>query len=135
MPSLARRTRVLLVLAAFGAALAAWQGAAAASLTVTGATLDGSDTTSTSSPPGRRAPRHGHRQAATARDWRATQYEFGSRRLLCANTDDGDSDGTSSRDFNVTAPGAPGDYEMNVYARSRTTAPGPRACPGAFPRP
>ena len=55
MPPLARRTRVILALAALVAALAAWQGVAMGATTVTGATLEGAgvgDVTSTSSPGG-----------------------------------------------------------------------------------
>ena len=50
MPALARRTRVILALAVAVATFVAWQGLAAAALTVTNATLNGK--ASTSGPPG-----------------------------------------------------------------------------------
>jgi hypothetical protein len=72
---LARRTRVILGLAALVAALAAWQGAAAGQISVTSATLDG--VTSTSAPPGSVIPAQAKASVANT-TWRATQVRWGS---------------------------------------------------------
>ncbi len=128
MPALARRTRVVLALAAFVAALAAWQGVAAGA-EVTGATLEGAgvgDVTSTSSPGGSVLPATATVKLAFAESWNRTQVNFRNVAsdvvtTRCVNTDNyfGEMGGsTPTVSFNVTAPGPPGDYHVTFFAHS-----------------
>src|SRR5687768_1022800 len=111
MPALTRRTRVILALVAFAAALAAWQGLAAAAITTTSATLD--DVTSTSSPPGGVIPAQVKAKVDAPSTWRATAVQFGSQSPICVDHDNvGAGLVTRTRDFSVTAPGTPGEYDV-----------------------
>jgi hypothetical protein len=105
MPSLARRTRVILGLVVLLAALAAWQGAAVAAWNATGATIEGK--ASTTSPPG--GVLKAKVTATGSGPWDATSVAFGSLRPDCVNHGDG---GASSKEFNITAPGPPGEYDV-----------------------
>ena len=84
MPPFARRTRVILGLAALVAALAAWQGAAMGALTATNAFLDDSTNgetgfaTSVSSPPGGVFRALVTADVTTPDTWRATRHDLNS---------------------------------------------------------
>ena len=110
MSSLAHRARVMTALAVSVVALAAWPSVAAGALNATGAKLNGA--TSVSTPPG------GVFNArvtttVTSGTWRATQVE-GGLQPACADHDNRTSTGTE--DFNVTAPGEPGNYDAEFTA-------------------
>jgi uncharacterized repeat protein (TIGR01451 family) len=115
MSSVARGVGVATALAVVLAAIAALPGVAAASLTVTKATIDG--VTSTSSPPGGVMEARVTATASGSDRWEGTQYRFGSGQRICVNTDD--TGGTGSDSFNVTAPGTPGNYDAGFTARGR----------------
>jgi uncharacterized repeat protein (TIGR01451 family) len=121
MSALARRTRVVVALAALVAALAAWQGAAAAALTVASATLDttsNGDTgpvTSVSTPAG--GVLGAEVKATDTSSWRGTRYDLksdppGTATGTCIDHDNG----RKSADFNVTAPAGPGKYDAEFQA-------------------
>ena len=126
MPPLARRTRVILALAALVAAFAAWQGVAMGA-TVTGATLEGAgvgNVTSTSSPGGSVLPATATVKVVPGESWTRTRVDVQRRRLLtlsrpvASNTGNHSRAGTSTESFNVTAPGPPGDYDVTFFAHS-----------------
>ena len=114
------RARALIALIAFAAAIAAWQGAASAALTVTGATLDG--VSSTSTPPGGVLQAEVTGKVTSPSTWRGTRQRIGGD-SACVNTPDRGS-GSQSVDFNVTAPGTPGAYDAGF------TAAGANDCSG-----
>jgi hypothetical protein len=120
MPPSARRARVILVLVAFAVALGAWPAVASAGLEVTNATLDG--VKSMSSPPGGVMTARVEGKATGGDRWRGTQYRFGSNPKLCVNTPD--SSGNKTVEFNVTAPGDPGDYDVGFTARGANNCSG-----------
>lgn len=99
-------------MAAVAAALVAWQGAASAALTVTGATLDG--VTSTSTPPGGVLGARVTTAVTQPDTWRATRARIGAD-SSCVNHDD-KGQGTQSVGFNLTAPGTPGAYPAGFTA-------------------
>jgi hypothetical protein len=118
---LARRGSGTLAFTGVLVALAAWPGAALADLTLTGATLDGA--TSLQSPPGgvMRASVSGH--ATRGQTWRGTQYQWGNQGRVCVDT--GSRSGRNRTvDFNVTAPGDPGEYDAGFTARGRDNCTG-----------
>lgn len=118
MPSPARAT---LLLVASVIALVAWPSSASASLTVTGATLDG--VTSTSSPPGGVMQARVTGKATGQDDWAGTQYRFGANQRQCVNTSDTHG-GNKTVEFNVTAPGTPGNYDAGFTARGTNNCGG-----------
>ena len=136
MPPLARRTRVILALAALIAALVAWQGAALGA-EVTGATLEGA--TSTSSPGGSVLPATATAKLAFGESWNRTQVNFRNVAssvvtTRCVNTANyfGELGGsTPTVSFNVTAPGPPGDYDVTFFAHSGSDCTA--QVPGGFP--
>jgi hypothetical protein len=93
-------------------ALAVWPSAASAAVEVTGATLD--DSTSTSSPPGGVMRARVTVKLSDDDDWRSTRVRIGSD-TDCVNTDN-HGGGTNSEEFNVTAPGDPGTYNVTFIA-------------------
>ena len=129
------------MLATIGAALAlaVSPSAAAAALEVTAATID--SVTSTSSPPGGVLEARVKGQASGSDAWRGTEYRFGGGAQRCVNTPN--TGGSQTVEFNVTAPGDPGNYDAGFTARGtdscggaaspekvlrealRVTAPGP----------
>jgi hypothetical protein len=111
MPPVARRTRVLLVLAGLVVVLAAWPSTASAALQVTSATID--DSTSTSSPPGGVMRARVTVKRTSGDDWHSTRVTIGST-TDCVDTDNHDGSGTDSDSFNVTAPGGPGTGPYDV---------------------
>jgi uncharacterized repeat protein (TIGR01451 family) len=111
MPRPPRRTRVVLAMVVFVAALAAWQGAAVGLVTVTGATIDG--VTSTSAPPGS-VLRADVTADVSQGKWRGTTHSFApGPGAQCVNTADKDPGTGRTVNFNVTAPGVPRDYNAN----------------------
>ena len=112
MPSLPRWTRVIIALVVFAAALAAWQGAALGAITNTGATIEGV-ASAPDAPAGSVLPAQVTATVSTPSTWRATNVQFGSQAPLCADhSDQGAGTGTKTKNFNVTAPGTPGDYDV-----------------------
>lgn len=117
MPPLARRTRVILALAALIAAFAAWQGVAAGA-TIRDATIEG--VTSTSSPPASVLPASVTVSLLPGENWRFTSVAFtptggGETVTRCIDTDNhsgGLFGRTQVENFNVTAPGPPGSYDV-----------------------
>ncbi len=111
-----RRVRVILLLVGSVIALAAWPNVASADLTVTGATIDGDGVTSTNSPPGGVMGARVTGDAVNGQTWRGTQYQWGDNGRQCVNTDD-KSGNNRAVEFNVTAPGDPGNYDAGFTAR------------------
>jgi uncharacterized repeat protein (TIGR01451 family) len=120
MRPFAVRGRGIFALAGFLVTLAAMPSGAAATLNVTSATIDG--VTSTSSPPGGVLKARVTGEATGTDTWRGTRYRFGSNPGQCVDTADGA--GTKTVDLNVTAPGAPGNYDAGF------TATGANNCSG-----
>lgn len=118
MPRFTRTRWVLLAVAAVIGALAALPSVAAASLQVTGATLDG--VTSTNSPPGGVMEARVTGSASGGDSWQGTEYRFGANPWNCENT----SGGSGSKAFDVTAPADPGSYDMGFRARGTNNCGG-----------
>jgi von Willebrand factor type A domain len=115
--------RGLILVALLAAALASGPGVAAGALTVTSATLDRA--TSVSTPPG------GVISASVTtritppnRSWRSTRQRLGTA-TTCMNTRDRSGPGLRRADYDLAAPGAPGDYDAGFAAA------GGRDCSGA----
>jgi uncharacterized repeat protein (TIGR01451 family) len=118
MPPLARRTRVILALAALVAALAAWQGAALG-ISIDSAKLDVTSNGDTNPATSVSSPAGGVIRAdldTSSGSWQSTRYDIKS---------DPPSTGTSTchnggGDFDLTAPAAPGTYdvEFQVFEKS-----------------
>ena len=126
MPPLARRTRVILALAALVAALVAWQGAAVGA-TIHDATLADAGTaaggaTSTSSPGGSVLPATVTAKVLPGETWNRTRVDFrnvASNVVTTRCIDTGSrGSGLSKASFNVTVPGPPGDYDVTFIAVS-----------------
>jgi uncharacterized repeat protein (TIGR01451 family) len=115
MACLARRVRRTLAVIGPVIGLAVWPGAASAALTISSATIDG--VTSTSSPPGGVLKAKVSGKATGGDKWKGTQYRFGNNSKKCVNTDD--SSGSKTVEFNVTAPGNPGNYDAGFTARGQ----------------
>ena len=111
------RPRVGFILVVFGFIIAAvaWPGVAAAGLTLSSASIEG--VTSTSSPPGGVLRAEVTGKATAGAEWQGTQYRFGADPRQCVDTDD--SKGNKTVEFNITAPGDPGDYDAGFTARAR----------------
>jgi len=117
MPAATLGARATLVLLAVLATLAAWPSAASAGLEVTGATLE-NGATGLTSPPGGVLDARVTTRLTSGTNWQGTQYRFGTGARACVNTDNKTSDGSHSNTFNVTSPGAPGDYDAGFTAWS-----------------
>ena len=83
---------------------------------MTGATIDGDGVTSTNSPPGGVMRARVTGDAVNGQTWRGTQYQWGDRGRQCVDTDDKSGDNRAV-EFNVTAPGDPGNYDAGFTAR------------------
>jgi uncharacterized repeat protein (TIGR01451 family) len=108
---------VVLALAAFVAALAAWQGAAMGVILIQDATIDGA--TSTSAPPGSVLRTEVTGVVAGGDTWRGTAYDLTTDTPVfppdhCVNTGDKGA-GLQTVSFNLTAPGAPGEYNAPFW--------------------
>ena len=103
----ARRTWVMVLVACFVTALAAWPGAASAAVTITEANLNG--VVSVSSPPGGVFLA---RVTAVGDPWLGTRFRFGNQGE-CVGRGGGPNNAVS---FNVTAPGDPGTYDAGFTA-------------------
>ncbi|HEY1276847.1 MAG TPA: VWA domain-containing protein [Thermoleophilaceae bacterium] len=113
MRSVACRSRRLLAIAVgVAAALATQPAPASASLTLTSAKLDGA--TSITSPPGGVMQAKVSGKATGGDKWQSTGYRFGPS-THCADTGGGGGNGTV--EFDVTAPGEPGTYNVGFTAR------------------
>jgi hypothetical protein len=122
MRRLARRAWGILAVAGLMVVLTAWPSAASADLEVTHATIEGR-VTSTSAPPGSVLPASVTGNATGADVWRGTSYRFlGSNGSRCMDT--GNSSGNQTVNFNVTAPGAPGDYDAGFTATGENNCTG-----------
>ncbi len=120
MRSPTRRFARILAVTVTLAALGAVPSAAAASLTISSATLEG--VTSTSGPPGSVIGAQVKGGATGGDRWRGTQYRFGGD-TTCVDT--GDQNGNNNTvSFNVTAPGTPGDYDAGFTARGEDNCGG-----------
>jgi uncharacterized repeat protein (TIGR01451 family) len=125
MRTAARRARGAIVLIALTAALVAGQGAAAAAVQVTGATLEGS--TSVSTPPGGVMEARVTAKITANSTWSATRARVGAD-STCVDHGDVSGSGTHTRAFDVTAPGTPGGYDAGFTAStSRDCTAGPGA--------
>jgi uncharacterized repeat protein (TIGR01451 family) len=118
MPSPARRTRVILGLVAFAAALAAWQGAALG-IDVTSAKLDVTSNGDTAPATSVSSPAGGVIRADLSTKnggWRSTRYTIRPDSGGAGTSECRDDGG----DFNITAPAAPGKYDIDftVYEGS-----------------
>ncbi len=143
MPSRPRRIRVVLALAAFVAALAAWQGAAMGALTATNASLnvssngDTDSVTSVSSPPGGVFRAFVVANVTSPDTWSATRYELksdppGTATSTCVDHDPHRQEGIRQALFNVTAPGTAGAYDAGFLpngAKGCTGTAGTQAPP------
>ena len=109
--SRSRQARVRIILAALAAVLTAFPASASADLTITDAKLNG--VTSISSPPGGVMEAQLKGSATGGDNWRSTRWRFGDD-PQCNNH----SNGTGDRNvnFNVTAPGQPGEYDAGFTA-------------------
>ena len=125
MFAIARTIRAALIVAAFTLALAAWQGAAAGALDVTGVTVDG--VTSTSTPPGGVLEARVTVKATASSRWRATLTRIGTDDHVCHDHDDGQGNKTAS--FNLAAPGTPGSYDLEVTAAGANNCGGEQSAP------
>jgi uncharacterized repeat protein (TIGR01451 family) len=122
MRTAARRARGAIVLVALTVALVAGQGAAAAAVVVTGATIEGS--TSVSTPPGGVMAADVTAAITGSSTWSATRARIGAD-AACVDHGDVSGPGTRSRTFDVTAPGTPGEYDAGFTAStSRDCAAG-----------
>jgi uncharacterized repeat protein (TIGR01451 family) len=101
-------------------AFAAAPGVASAGLTISSATIDG--VTSTSAPPGSVLDAKVTGEATGSDRWEGTAYRFGNGSPVCVNTSD--TSGTRTVDFDVTAPGQPGSYDVGFTARGTNTCDG-----------
>ena len=110
MPSSPRRARLTLALIGALIAFAAAPSVAAADLTISSATIDGS-ANSSSSPPGGVLPAT-VTGSGGGDQWGGTQCRFGSDAKECVNTNN--TSGSQTVKFNVTAPGQPGSYDAGV---------------------
>jgi uncharacterized repeat protein (TIGR01451 family) len=120
MSSSARTAWGTLAVAAVMAALGALPGAAAASLSISKATLDG--VTSTSAPPGSVLKASVTGNATGDDTWRGTEYRLGG---TSACVDTGNQTGSNKTvSFNVTAPGSPGIYDAGFTARGEDSCGG-----------
>ncbi len=120
MSSSARRAWGILAVGGVLAALFALPGAAAASLTISSATIDG--VTSTSAPPGSVLKATATGDATGGDRWRGTQYRFDDNSPQCVDT--GNSPGNKTVDLDVTAPGTPGSYDVGFTARGQDDCSG-----------
>jgi hypothetical protein len=101
---------VILALAAALLVVALPPAAATAAITATSARLDG--VTGTSAPPGSVIPAKVTANVSSATG-RATDVAFGSARGTCADHGKSGSGTGVTESFDVTAPGSPGDYDVD----------------------
>lgn len=119
----APQLRGLILTALLVVGLAVAPGVASAALTVTGAGLDGA--TSVSTPPGGVM-----RAQVTTRItlpnllWTSTRQRIGTS-TTCVNTGDRFGLGPRTARFDLTAPGAPGEYDVGFAASGRPGCTGP----------
>jgi hypothetical protein len=72
---------------------------------------------------GRRDDGQGQGQRYYGQTWRGTQYRWDDNQRQCVNTGDRTGSGQAV-DFNVTAPGDPGDYDAGFTARGANDCTG-----------
>jgi uncharacterized repeat protein (TIGR01451 family) len=96
---------------ACAAALAAWPGAAGAAITPTAATLD--HVTSTTAPPGSVMDATVTANVSFFTTWSATRVRFGTEPAACIDHPNQYAGHGRRASFDVTAPGTPGDYDVD----------------------
>jgi uncharacterized repeat protein (TIGR01451 family) len=91
-------------------ALAAWPAMASGAITTKSATIDG--VTSTSAPPGSVMNATATADVSGGSSWRATGVKFGPLAVTCVDHDNQGSGSNRHASFRVTAPGAPGAFNV-----------------------
>ena len=102
--------RVVLALAVVAVVLAACPGMARAEITTKAATIDG--VTSTSAPPGSVMNATVAAAVSLGTTWSATEVQFGAQAHSCVNHENEGFGPDRHASFKVTAPGAPGSYDV-----------------------